>query len=141
MCVSSKFSGHPIQIQCAAFVYVCLVSVCVLFCWFVFGCCHCSPVLLVLSASTPPPPLLFTLFSFPPSPLSLFWKRITGVLLNFYTFTPRILPIPGQLPLISSLQITFFLSFWLSFSLSVQGNAWNNCLSMCCGRGRPLQFE
>lgn len=45
-------------------------------------------------------------------------KRIMGVVLNFYTFSPRTLQIPGQLPLITPLQISFCLSSPLSPSLS-----------------------
>lgn len=92
-------ASHP-----ASVCRVC-VSVCCFDSWFVFGCCHCSPVLLVSSSSGPP----FSSLCFQSLRLSFlsFRKGLWELRFNFYTFSPRTLQIPGQLPLITPLQITF----------------------------------
>lgn len=98
-------------------------SVCVCMCvcwfdsWFVFGCCHCSPVLLVSSSSGPP----FSSLCCQSLSLSFlsFRKGLWELRFNFYTFSPRALQIPGQLPLITPLQITFSLSLTPSLQPSL----------------------
>lgn len=121
------------------FTLLCL-CVCVCVCFdsqFVFGCCHCCPVLLVPSSSGPP----FFSFYFQSPCLSFFFFR--KGLWELRLTSTHSLPEPCKslascpwllhfklLSLFSSPLLFFFLS-----SFSVQGNAWNNCLSMCCGRG------
>lgn len=47
-------ASHPDSV-CSVYVCVCgCVCVCCFDSWFVFGCCHCSPFLLVSSSSGPP---------------------------------------------------------------------------------------
>lgn len=90
LCVGPNLLFHwrPIQIQRA--VCVCLCE-CV-WCFdsrFVFGCCHCSPVLLIFKLQWPP--FLSSLFSIPPVCLSFlsFRKGLWELRFNFYTFSPR----------------------------------------------------
>lgn len=111
------FHQRSIHIQRAVFVYVlvCTALIAGLFLAVV------TVVPSVSSAIWPSPPLFSSLlFPTPSSLLSLspFLKGLLELRFNFYTFSPRTLQIPGQLPLITPLQITHPpLSLCLSFSL------------------------